>query len=333
MTAPALVIAYDGSPAAASAIHVAGALFPGAQAVVAHVQREPATLGQAAALSRIAIPDAEIAGGITALNRAAADEARAIVAQGRRAADQAGLEPATATVEPAGTAWRGILRIAGERDASVVVCGSRGQGPFSRAAIGSTSSGLLHHAGRPLLVVPEGGGDLSGPVLVGYDGSPAADAAVSRAASLLGGREAVVVNVWESLVRHSLGGRALASVPLEAGRSLSADLDAYFTAVATDVAEQGADLARLEGMPATAQAVEAKGSPWHGLLAAAGARGAALIVVGGRGRGAVASTVLGSVSSGLVHNADLPVLVIPDGAGIPGGPPAVVADDRGSPAT
>ena len=33
--------------------------------------------------------------------------------------------------------------------------------------------------------------------------------------------------------------------------------------------------------------------------------------LGSRGRGAVASTVLGSVASGLVHAAALPVLVVP----------------------
>ncbi len=181
-------------------------------------------------------------------------------------------------------------------------------------------------------MVPEGGGDLSGPVIVGYDGSAAAGDGVARAASLLGGREAVVVNVWESLVQHSLGGRALASVPVETGRSLSSELDAYFDAVAVDVAGQGADLARIGGMSASALAVEATGSAWHGLLAAARARGAALIVVGSRGRGPVTSTVLGSVSSGLVHNADVPLLIVPDGAGIPGEAPAVDADDQSPPA-
>ena len=35
-----------------------------------------------------------------------------------------------------------------------------------------------------------------------------------------------------------------------------------------------------------------------------------MIVTGARGRGALASTLLGSVSSGLVHNAEAPVLVV-----------------------
>ena len=167
-----------------------------------------------------------------------------------------------------------------------------------------------------MLVVPEGGGGLAGPVIVGYDGSERARPPRSRvAADLFPARRKIVVNVWESLVRHSLGGRALASGPLESARTMSEELDACFDAIATDIAEQGAE-PHARRTAAIARAVEAEGSAWHGLLAAARAEGAALIVVGSRGRGAIASTVLGSVSSGLVHNADVPVLVVPDPADI-----------------
>jgi hypothetical protein len=45
---------------------------------------------------------------------------------------------------------------------------------------------------------------------------------------------------------------------------------------------------------------------------AAERHGAAVIVAGSRGRGGVASVLLGSVSSGLAHNAQTPTLIIPD---------------------
>ena len=35
------------------------------------------------------------------------------------------------------------------------MCGSRGQGGFARAMLGSTSASLLHHTTLPLLIVPD----------------------------------------------------------------------------------------------------------------------------------------------------------------------------------
>ena len=332
MSPPALLLAFDGSSGAVAAVRAAGILFPAVAAIVANVRGEHATLGQAAALARIAVPDGVIAGGLAALDCAAEEEAEAIVAHGATVASVAGLRAETAIVEASGAPWRGIRRLARECDATIIVCGSHGLGPVSRAAVGSTSSGLLHHADRPVLVVPEGGGGLAGPVIVGYDGSKSSAAAVTLAAERLPSRRKIVVNVWESLVRHSLGGRALASGPIESARTMSEELDACFDAIAIDIADQGAAIAHGDGELVIARAVEAAGSPWHGLLAAARAEGAAVIVVGSRGRGAIASTVLGSVSSGLVHNADVPVLVVPDHAGIPGPEPAVEPDDLHPPA-
>lgn len=296
-----IVLAYDGSGAARAAIRAAGALAPGASAVVLTVRPEP-----------LDVPAAMI-GRFEALERAVADEAEATAAEGARAASGAGLK-ASARVEIAGdNPWRAVSRVAEDAGAALIACGTRGMGAFSRMAIGSTSSGLLHHAGRPVLVVPEGGGELIGPVVIGYDGSDSSRTAIEVAARLLGGRDLLVVHVWESLIRHSVSGRALAALPLQEVRELTGDLDAYFRAVAGDVAEEGAELARSAGAGADARsrAVESSGPAWHGLLAAARTAGASLVVAGSRGRGGVAAGILGSVSSGLVHEAAMPVLVVP----------------------
>ena len=109
---------------------------------------------------------------------------------------------------------------------------------------------------------------------------------------------------------RSRGGRS-ARCRCEEIRAFTTDFDAYFRACARDLAEQGAGLARAGGLEAEAVEQESKGAAWRGLLAAARAAGAAVVVVGSRGHGAIASTVLGSVSSGLAHNAETPVLVIP----------------------
>jgi nucleotide-binding universal stress UspA family protein len=264
-----LLLAYDGSESAKAAAVAAGALFPGAEAVVL-------TVGDAAETA----------------------------AEGVQVATHAGLA-ATAHVAD-GEPWRVIRDAAAHVD--VLVCGSRGRAAAARIALGSTSTALLHQSDRPLLVVQRAGGD--GPVLVGYDGSEGAREAVAIAGRLLPGRSAVVVHVWESAIRHSFSGRALSHLPVDEVRGLADDFDAYYRAVASDVAEEGAALARESGLEATAAEAEAEGSPWHGLAREAERLGAAAVVVGARGRGALASTVLGSVSAGLAHNAALPVLVL-----------------------
>jgi nucleotide-binding universal stress UspA family protein len=197
MSAPRLLIAYDGSPAARSAVRAAAALFSGARAVVASAHHEPASLEQAAAAARIGVPDEAIVGGVQALARAEARAAEVTAAEGTAIAADAGLAAEARTTDAGASAWRAIRRLAAESGADVVVCGSRGLGPFSRAALGSTSSGLLHHADRPVLVVPAGGGDLTGPIVIGYDGSDGAHTAIAAAARLLGDRQAIVVTVWE----------------------------------------------------------------------------------------------------------------------------------------
>jgi nucleotide-binding universal stress UspA family protein len=47
-----------------------------------------------------------------------------------------------------------LATLAEERDARVIVVGTRGESPLTGALLGSTPHKLLHLAGRPVLVVP-----------------------------------------------------------------------------------------------------------------------------------------------------------------------------------
>jgi nucleotide-binding universal stress UspA family protein len=84
--------------------------------------------------------------------------------------------------------------------------------------------------------------------------------------------------------------------------ALSAELRRARAAV-----EAAVPLAEERRVPHEEEVVE--GNPAEAVLETARARGADLIVVGSRGRGGVASGLLGSVSTEIVHRADLPVLV------------------------
>jgi nucleotide-binding universal stress UspA family protein len=69
--------------------------------------------------------------------------------------------------------------------------------------------------------------------------------------------------------------------------------------------------ARAAGLDAVGETVESDDGAWRAVAAAARAHGASVIAMGTRGLGAARSVLLGSVSSGLVQNAELPVLVVP----------------------
>jgi nucleotide-binding universal stress UspA family protein len=82
------------------------------------------------------------------------EQARKVVCAAAAEAHDAGVD--VETVVRRGTPVQRICEIADEHDARLIVVGSHGWGPFKRALFGSVSTGVLHHASRPVLVVRRG---------------------------------------------------------------------------------------------------------------------------------------------------------------------------------
>jgi nucleotide-binding universal stress UspA family protein len=304
---PRLLLAYDDSAAARNAVTVAAALFPGARADVLTVHPSAFTVDRVRAAAGGGIVPASITvSGLEQLERVMLRSAAELAARGADAATTAGLADAVAVTSGDPIPWRGIVAHAEAIDADVVVCGGRGLGPVARAVLGSVAETLLYEARRPVLVVPDEARVGDGPIVIGYDGSPDAQAAIADAGRLLAGRTAVVVHAWEPL--HTVPGLEL--VPIEAVREMTRDLETIGAEQAAAIAAEGARLAGEAGLDATGEAIRGDGNAWHGVAQVAEEREAALVVAGSRGQGRLTALLLGSVSSGLVRNADRPTLIV-----------------------
>ena len=147
------------------------------------------------------------------------------------------------------------------------------------------------------------------PLLLCYDGSENAKHAIQEAAALLAPRRALVLTVWQDAA-------ALPSLAW-AGAALP-DLEDVFAAArdgAERMAEEGAGIARATGFDAISIVAEAKGPIWTAVEHVAEEHDASAIVVGSRGLSGIKSLLLGSVSSGIVHHALRPTVVVAAGSG------------------
>jgi nucleotide-binding universal stress UspA family protein len=151
----------------------------------------------------------------------------------------------------------------------------------------------------------------TGPVIIGFDGSPASVRAVREAADLFAPRPALVVVVWEA-------GRAFeaATLPVKALEPPAAlDVRTGFEAehaayqAAQRLAEQGATLAGQGGLEADGLAVADDVTVAETLVRLARELDGQAVVIGAHGHRELRKLVLGSTLSGVLQRAPCPVLV------------------------
>jgi nucleotide-binding universal stress UspA family protein len=147
---------------------------------------------------------------------------------------------------------------------------------------------------------------MSKPVLFCFDGSDGSRTALTAAAEWITPTDAVVLTVWTpAAIQLARAGSFVVAIPNEG------EVDEQEAASAKQIAEDGAAAARTRGYNAVARVAEAGESVVRTIEEIADEIDAGLILCGQRGRGALGSALLGSVSHALAAHTKRPVLIAP----------------------
>ncbi|MER7992496.1 universal stress protein [Micromonospora chalcea] len=276
-----VMVGYDGSPAASAAIEAGALLFPGAHAWIGHLWTPP--FASEELRKRLWTGKRNINAFVEAIEREGGREADRLTSVGVMLARAAGWDAEPLVCRSYGGEGLRLAELADEKQADVLLLGSRGLGG-ARAVLGSVSDMAVHYSPRPVLVVPhplltdEHDALAAGPVVVGWDASAGAEAALDSTRRLFPERDVVLVAVDgeedETPAPDTAGGQ-VTIVRVSAGRGA-----------------QGRAVAEA-------------------LSAVATEHKASAVVVGSRGRTAMRKILLGSVAMATLHRAHRPVMVVP----------------------
>ncbi len=275
------MVGYDGSPAASAAIEAGALLFPGAHAWIGHLWTPP--FASEELRKRLWTGKRNINAFVEAIEREGGREADRLTSVGVMLARAAGWDAEPLVCRSYGGEGLRLAELADEKQTDVLLLGSRGLGG-ARAVLGSVSDMAVHYSPRPVLVVPhplltdEHDALAAGPVVVGWDASAGAEAALDATRRLFPERDVVLVAVdgdeGETPTPDTAGGQ-VTTVRVSAGRGA-----------------QGRAVAEA-------------------LAAVATEHKASAVVVGSRGRTAMRKILLGSVAMATLHRAHRPVMVVP----------------------
>ncbi len=151
-----ILISYDGSADAETAIDRAATLMPGAQVTVLTVwepfidamARSGAFGAGFGMTSGYGVADSE------SIDATTSDRAEKTAFEGAQRATAAGLVASARVESRAGDVAGTILEVAAELDAELVVMGTRGRGSVKAWLLGSVSHAVVQQADRAVLIVP-----------------------------------------------------------------------------------------------------------------------------------------------------------------------------------
>jgi nucleotide-binding universal stress UspA family protein len=151
-------------------------------------------------------------------------------------------------------------------------------------------------------------------LVIGYDGSELAKAALHRAAELFAGSPAVVITVWEpglgAMIAPGAGLNLTGVAPLPPDPKVVSEVDHAQEHHAEVVAREGARIAGSLGLDAEPHAIPDEMDVADSIVDIADDRDAAAVVVGSHGTSGLRSRLLGGTSRRVLAHCTRPVVVI-----------------------
>lgn len=146
-----ILICFDGSDDARSAVEHAATLLPGQPATVLTVWESFLEV-----LTRSSFGVSPIASGVDmeTIDGETRQRAESLAQEGAELASQAGFDARPRTCQQESSVANAILDEAEEISATAIVMGSRGLTGVKSVLLGSVSHGVIQHADRTVIVVP-----------------------------------------------------------------------------------------------------------------------------------------------------------------------------------
>jgi nucleotide-binding universal stress UspA family protein len=206
----------------------------------------------------------------------------------------------------------GLLDVAEERDAAMILMGSAAHGAHGHVSLGSVASRLMHSSPVPVAMAPRG---FRCPPGCRVRRVSAAFGASDGADDLVVGAAGVAARVGAGLRLASFAVRPRAPYTAAVGRQADESIVAEWVSAMHSAARAALDeVEELPAVPPELDATVGRGESWEEAIEDVEWEPGDVLVVGSSSIGPLARVFLGSRSSKIVRHSPVPVVVVPRGA-------------------
>jgi nucleotide-binding universal stress UspA family protein len=203
----------------------------------------------------------------------------------------------------------GIIEVAEQHDAPVIVVGSSAEGGAGYVSLGSASSRLLHSSPIPVALAPRGFRARSEErlrrVTAAFGGAPGGDDLVVAATAVAG-------RLGATLRLASFAVRARAPITAGVGRGPEETVVEQWVQEIRAAGKEALErVSHLADAPARLDAVVGRGETWDEALEDIEWDDGDVLVVGSSSIGPIARVFLGSRATKIVRHSPVPVVVVP----------------------